>query len=238
MGPSRAQDEYRRDVAARGSNSPRGNRTPATGVKGPRADRYTMGPRSPESTRPGGVFLARHGETDYNAQGRFQGLLPVPLNATGRAQAHQLAIRAAPLGFVELWCSPLVRARETAEIVGVALALRPLEDARLVETDCGDWTDRTRAEIEAEDPTGYAAFAAADPDFTLPGGESFRAQTVRMMAALREIGRQPRPVLVITHGMAIRLVFAALGQPLDAVANAALLDCSGAASSSGRAPDF
>jgi broad specificity phosphatase PhoE len=207
-------------------------------VKGPRADRYTMGARSPESTRPGGVFLARHGETDYNAQARFQGLLPVPLNATGGAQAEQLALRAAEVGFLELWCSPLERARETAAIVGGALALVPREDARLVETDCGDWTDRTHAEVEAEDPAGYAAFVRADPDFTLPGGESFRAQTARMMAALREIGERPRPVLVITHGMSIRLVFAALGQPLDAVPNAALLDCCGAASSSGRAPDF
>ena len=238
MGPSRAQDELRPQPAARGDSSPRGNRTPATGVKGPRADRYTMGPRPREFTRPAGVFLARHGETDYNAQGRFQGRLPVPLNAIGRAQAQELAVRAAPLGFVELWCSPLARARETAEIVGAALALRPHEDARLVETDSGDWTDRTYTEIKAIDPAGFAAFVAADPDFTLPGGESFRDQTERMLSALADIARGPRPALVVTHGMSIRLVFAALGQSLATVPNAALLDCSGAASSSGRAPDF
>ena len=197
-----------------------------------------MGPRPRESTQLAGVFLARHGETDYNARRRFQGRLPVPLNATGRAQAHELAIRAAPVGFVELWCSPLARARETAEIVGAALGLRPHEDARLVETDSGDWTDRTYEEVTAIDPVGFAAFVAADPDFTLPGGESFRDQTDRMLAALGEIARGPRPALVVTHGMSIRLVFAALGQPLETVANAALLDCSGAASSSGRAPDF
>ena len=100
-----------------------------------------MGARSPESTRLAGVFLARHGETDYNAEHRFQGLLPVPLNANGRRQAEQLADDAAPLGFSELWCSPLARARETAEIVGDRLGLSPREDARLVETDTGDWTD-------------------------------------------------------------------------------------------------
>jgi broad specificity phosphatase PhoE len=197
-----------------------------------------MGPRPPESNWLEGLFLARHGETDYNALRRFQGLLPVPLNATGRAQAHELALRAAPLGFAALWCSPLARARETAEIVGAALALAPLEDARLVETDCGDWTDRPFAAVKAEDPDGFAAFLRADPDFAFPGGESFAAQTARMIAALREIGRGRRPALVVTHGMAIRLVFAALGHPLQTVPNAALLDCSGAASSSGRAPDF
>ncbi len=188
-----------------------------------------MGPRSPESTRLDGVFLARHGETDYNAQARFQGLLAVPLNDKGRSQARELARHAAPMGFNDLWCSPLTRARETAGIVGAALGLDPREDARLVETDCGAWTDRPFAEVAAEDPAGFAAFVAADPDFAFPGGESFRAQTARLMAALREIADGPLPVLVITHGMAIRLVFAALGRPVETVANAALLDCSGAA---------
>jgi broad specificity phosphatase PhoE len=197
-----------------------------------------MGARSPESTRLAGVFLARHGETDYNAEHRFQGLLPVPLNAKGRLQAEQLAEHAAAVGFTELWCSPLARAHETAEIVGARLGLSPREDPRLVETDTGDWTDRWFAEVKAEDPERFAAFVAADPDFAFPGGESFRAQTARVMEALTAIAEGPRPVLVICHAMAIRLAFAALGRPLGAVPNGALLDCSGAASSSGRAPDF
>ncbi len=207
-------------------------------MKGPRADRYTMGARSPEFTGTTGVFLARHGETDYNAVGRFQGRLAIPLNAAGRVQAEQLATRAGLMGFTELWASPLARARETADIVAAELGVRPREDARLVETDCGDWTDRTNAEIAAEDPAGFAAFVRADPDFAFPGGESFRDQTERVMAALREIAEPRRPTLVVTHGMSIRLAFAAIGRPLAAVANAALLDWSGAASSSGRAPDF
>ncbi len=124
-------------------DTPRGNRTPATGVKGPRADRYTMGARASESTRPGALLLARHGETAYNAEGRFQGLGPVPLNARGREQGRLLAEAAAGKGFVELWCSPLVRARETADIVAARIGLEPIEDERLVETDTGDWTDRT-----------------------------------------------------------------------------------------------
>ena len=197
-----------------------------------------MGPRPPEFTRLEGVFLARHGQTDYNAARRFQGLLPVPLNATGRAQAQQLARRAAEHGFAALWTSPLVRARETAAIVAAALRLPACEDRRLVETDTGEWTDRYFDEVSAVDPEGFAAFVRADPDFAFPDGESFRQQTARVMAALEEIAAGPRPVLVVTHGMAIRLVFAALGRPLERVPNAALLNCDGAASSSGRAPDF
>ncbi len=197
-----------------------------------------MGARPAESTRLDGVFLARHGETDYNAQGRFQGLGPVPLNALGRRQAEQLAELAAPHGFRELWCSPLARARQTAEIVGSRLGLAPIEDSRLVETDTGEWTDRTFASVMAEDPAGFAAFERADPAFAYPGGESLRDQTRRVMEALGEIARRPTPVLVICHGMVIRLVLAALGCPPAPVANAALIDCGRAASSSGRAPDF
>jgi broad specificity phosphatase PhoE len=219
-------------------DTPRGNRTPATGVKGPRADRYTMGAPEPESTRLDGVLLARHGETAYNAEGRFQGLLPVPLNERGREQARQLAEVAATRGFVEMWCSPLARARETADIVVARIGLTPIEDLRLVETDTGDWTDRTFASVKAEDPDGFAAFQRADPDFAYPGGESLRHQTVRVLDALGEIARRPKPVLVVFHAMAIRLALTALGHPTATVPNAALIDCAGAASSSGRAPDF
>jgi broad specificity phosphatase PhoE len=197
-----------------------------------------MGARPEESTRLAGVFLARHGETDYNAQGRFQGLGPVPLNAVGRRQGERLAERAATMGFRELWCSPLVRARETADIVGARLGLRPIADARLVETDTGRWTDRTFASVIAEDGDAFAAFERADPAFAFPGGESFRHQTERVMGALGEIAQRQTPILVVCHGMAIRLALAALGRPVASIPNAALIDCGRAASSSGRAPDF
>jgi len=170
-----------------------------------------------------GVWVARHGETDYNAQGRFQGLLPVPLNDVGLAQAAQLAERAAGLGFVELWSSTLLRARQTTAIVAERTGLEPREDERLVETDTGDWTDRWFSDVEAEDPAGMAAFRAADPHFAFPGGESFAHQTARMLAALSEVARGPKPVLVVTHGMGIRLLVAALGRGNERVDNAALL---------------
>ncbi len=207
-------------------------------MKGPRADRYTMGARSPESTRLDRVFLARHGETDYNRTGRFQGQLPVPLNAAGRAQAEQLAELAAPLEIAALWTSTLLRAEETAAIVASRLGVEPRPDVRLIETDCGLWTNRPHDDVAAEDPAAYAAFVRADPDFAFPGGESFRHQTERVLAALEDIARGPLPALAVTHGMSIRVALAALGHPIANVPNAALLNCSGAASSSGRAPDF
>jgi broad specificity phosphatase PhoE len=174
-----------------------------------------------------GIYLARHGETDYNAERRFQGQLPVPLNERGRAQAAELARRAHGEGFVELWTSPLRRARETADTVAAELGLEPREDARLMETDAGDWTDHLFSEIQERDPEGLARFLATDPSFAFPGGESFAVQTVRVLAALRDIAAGPRPVLVVCHGVSIRLALGALrGTPppdASATPNAALI---------------
>lgn len=160
----------------------------------------------PEQAR---LFLARHGQTDYNRTLRFQGQLPVPLDETGRAQAEELAERAASYGFASLWCSPLLRARETADAVERRLGLVAREDARLMETDAGDWTDRTFAEVHEESPELLAAFLAGDPGFAFPGGESFAEQETRVGAALDEIERGGLPALVICHGMVIRAAFSA-----------------------------
>jgi broad specificity phosphatase PhoE len=150
-------------------------------------------------------FLARHGETDYNRKRRFQGRLPIPLNDAGRAQAAELAELAASRGFVKLWCSPLARARETADIVSARIGLAPHEDARLVETDAGDWTDLPFADVQAADPERFAAFVGGHPNFRFPGGESFAEQGRRVAAALAEIEADLLPALVVCHGVVIRI---------------------------------
>jgi broad specificity phosphatase PhoE len=173
------------------------------------------------------VYLARHGQTAYNREGRFQGQQAIPLDDTGRAQAAQLAERAADYGFQALWCSPLLRARETADIVAAAISLEPIEDARLMETDAGDWTDLTFVEVRAQTPELFDAFAAADPSFAFPGGESFAQQELRVSAALRDVEAGELPALVVCHGMVIRAAFAArageVGVPFKRVPNAALV---------------
>ncbi|MGA2320661.1 MAG: histidine phosphatase family protein [Solirubrobacteraceae bacterium] len=150
------------------------------------------------------LYLARHGQTAYNLERRFQGRLPVPLDETGRAQAAELAERAADHGFAALWSSTLLRARETADIVARRIGLSPREDPRLVETDAGAWTDRTFAEVQAEAPQRFAAFLAGDPSFAFPRGESFAEQELRVAAALEDVERGDLPALVVCHGMVIR----------------------------------
>ena len=150
------------------------------------------------------IYLARHGQTAYNLEGRFQGHLPVPLDGAGRAQAAELAERAVAHGFATLWCSSLRRARETADAVARRTGLAPREDERFVETDAGEWTDRSFADVRAEAPEGFAAFVAGDPAFAFPGGESLAHQQERVAAALTDVEQGELPALVVCHGMVIR----------------------------------
>ncbi len=176
---------------------------------------------------PANIYLARHGQTAYNLERRFQGQQQVPLDDTGRAQATELAERAAGYGFRALWCSPLLRARETADAVARRLSLEPKEDARLMETDAGDWTDLTFAEVRARTPERFDAFATADPGFAFPGGESFAEQEVRVSAALKDVERGELPALVVCHGMVIRAALHSRAghdvEKVKRVANAALV---------------
>lgn len=177
------------------------------------------------------IYLARHGRTRYNHEGRFQGQSDVPLDATGIEQAAELAERAVAHRFAVLWASPLRRARQTAEAVAVRTGLTIHFDPRLMETDTGQWTDCTFAEMEAADPVGFQAWLVGDEQWAFPGGESFREQGDRVMAALAEIERGPQPALVICHGMAIRLALARRrgvpGPGPTAIANGALVPLDG-----------
>src|SRR3954464_2236201 len=133
------------------------------------------------------IHLARHGQTAYNHEGRFQGHLPVPLDATGREQAAALAEVAAGVELVSMVCSPLPRARETADIVAARIGLEPSEDARFAETDTGDWTGRSFAEVRAADPDGFRRFQGSDPASPSPGRASFAEQSDRVQDGLRDL---------------------------------------------------
>jgi broad specificity phosphatase PhoE len=176
------------------------------------------------------IWLARHGQTAYNHERRFQGHLPVPLDDTGREQARALARAATQRGWGALWCSPLERALQTAQIVGEAIDMQPHPDARFAETDCGDWTGRTFDEIEAEDPQRFRAFITADPSFAFPGGESFAQQAARVQDGLVDVRAGELPALVVCHRGVMRLALThARGHELSAieVPNAALVELPG-----------
>ena len=155
------------------------------------------------------IWLARHGETEDNKDRRFQGQKDVALNDTGREQARALAGSAKEHGFVALFSSPLVRAKETAEIVGAALGLAPQLDDRLKEVDTGDWTGRLKADLELDDPEAWAAFGRGGEDWRFPGGESLQDQQDRVIAALVDITQAGAlPALVVCHRGVVRCALA------------------------------
>ena len=150
------------------------------------------------------IFLARHGETTYNAERRFQGWSPkAVLTEKGIAQAHELAEQAAGHDFAALYASPLERARQTAGIVGERIGLEPVFDERFAETETGDWTEQLYDDV---DPELYARWQHAGEDWRFPGGESLEEQQERVIAGLVDVTQNGRlPALVVCHRGTIRV---------------------------------
>jgi 2,3-bisphosphoglycerate-dependent phosphoglycerate mutase len=149
-------------------------------------------------------LLARHGETDWNSERRWQGHADQPLNAVGRAQARELAETLADRAIYVVYASDLVRAHETAVIVADRLGLPVEVDAGLREVDVGDWAGRLLTEIERDDPEAFRRWQQGQKAWN--DGESYEEMGERVVAALLRIAaRHPaETVLVVTHGGSIR----------------------------------
>jgi len=152
------------------------------------------------------LFLARHGETEWNRVGRWQGNTDIPLSEVGRAQARQLAERLRDRNVTEIFSSDLSRARETAEIVAEALGVTRLRlDPRLRERGFGCFEGLTREECEERHAEVWASYLADRR--TVPPGAEPQAQVVaRVVAALTAVAESDLTghVLVVSHGAAIR----------------------------------
>jgi probable phosphoglycerate mutase len=150
------------------------------------------------------ILLARHGETDWNSERRWQGHADRPLNEVGREQARELAETLTDRAIDVVYSSDLLRAHETALIVGERLGLPVSVDAGLREVDVGDWSGRVHSEIEGLDPAGYRRWREGGKGWA--GGESYEEMGERVVAAvLRLAARHPgETVLIVTHGGSIR----------------------------------
>jgi probable phosphoglycerate mutase len=150
------------------------------------------------------ILLARHGETDWNSERRWQGHADRPLNDVGRDQARELAESLADRTIDVVYSSDLLRAHQTALIVAERLRLPVDVDAGLREVDVGDWSGRVHTEIEGLDPDGYRRWQDGGKGWT--GGESYDEMGERVVAAvLRLAARHPgETLLIVTHGGSIR----------------------------------
>ena len=165
------------------------------------------------------IYYIRHGETQWNADGRLQGTKDVPLNDLGRRQAAAagrilagLLARdgrsAAALAFV---ASPLGRARATMELVRGALKLPPAEyaiDARLREIAYGQWEGSTLPEMQAKDPVFFARRQADKWSVAAPGGESYAEVQTRVTDWYEQVTVD---TVAVAHGGTARALMVALG---------------------------
>jgi broad specificity phosphatase PhoE len=141
------------------------------------------------------LLLARHGETDWNREGRWQGWADAPLNENGRAQARELAEQLRSTPFDAVYSSDLARAHETAEIVAAPHDVPVIADSGLREIDVGSWSGLTRAELAEQFPNGDR-----------PDGETRDQHRERVHAAVERIARANlgRRILIVTHGGTMR----------------------------------
>lgn len=172
------------------------------------------------------LYIARHGETDWNTAMRWQGHTDIPLNDNGRLQARALAGRLRGVTIADVVTSDLSRAQETGAIVAseLGLAIR-YTDAALRERQYGVFEGLTRAECEAQHADAWRAWVASRT--VPPGGESNEAFTARLVAAIARVAVDVTPVdtpaLVVTHGGAMRAMIATVGiDVVPPLANGAL----------------
>jgi broad specificity phosphatase PhoE len=152
-------------------------------------------------------YLIRHGETDWNLHGRWQGHTDIPLNEDGRAQAGRLAarLRAERMRFDACYSSDLQRAWETAGVVGAALDLAPLPLPALREINVGSWSGLTSIEVRAQDGETYARYKSGE-DVARGGGEHFLDLYTRVVAAVEQLADQHpgNTLALVTHGGPVR----------------------------------
>ncbi len=165
------------------------------------------------------LWLVRHGQTDWNLKGRFQGQADPPLNATGLRQAHDLAARLDGTAYAALYSSDLLRARQTAAALADRIGLRVRLDARLREVSHGVWDGLLVTEVQARYGGSWAE-RQRNPDVARPpGGETVVEVATRVAAALDDIARlhPGAEVLVVSHGLALATALCrAWGRPLRA----------------------
>jgi broad specificity phosphatase PhoE len=166
------------------------------------------------------IWLVRHGQTDWNLEGRLQGQLDVPLNDTGLEQARLLAESMRGKVFDALFSSDLLRARQTAEIISSVIGLPITFDRRLREISQGEVEGMLFSDVILKFENALADRSRNPVDSRLPGGESVAELASRFKDCMDDIVclKVKKPVLVVAHGLAIATILCqARDYPMETV---------------------
>lgn len=174
------------------------------------------------------VYFIRHGTTENNIGGRFQGKSDIPLGETGRKQAACLGERFADIPLDAVYSSPLARARQTAEGICTHLHLQPILCPALREIDGGLLEGRTNEENTRDYPAVMDAFRNAPAQFCPPQGESARQVHERVIAEVRRLVRENegKTIAVVSHGYALLCSLGCLDTPFEKLQSKILANAS------------
>lgn len=165
------------------------------------------------------LILVRHGATDWNRDGRYQGQSDTPLNDEGIAQARRLVELLRPAAISHVVSSDLERAHATARILTEGLRLAPPRlDPRLREIDLGQWEGKLASQIAQDEREAWEARNRDPVDTGAPGGETTRQVAARIWTCLDEIAAQApqATTAVVSHGLSLATALCrARGLPLE-----------------------
>ena len=154
------------------------------------------------------LLLIRHGQTDWNVQGRYTGQSDIPINETGREQARRLAAELKALPPDVIYASDLIRAHETAEIIATACGVALYADHRLREINQGVWEGMLFPDIKAKFAREFAARKADPLTVAAPKGETVGQVRERVLAAVQAIVRKHpgQRVAIVAHGLVLAII--------------------------------
>lgn len=166
------------------------------------------------------IIIIRHGETEWNKTGRFQGHSDVPLSAEGRAQAAALGKNLVVDHVDAIYASDLTRAMETAAPLAQRFGLEVISDPLLRELNFGSWEGRNFNDVNAENPDVMKTFYNDPERVNIPDSEPFPEFQRRVARRVREIVAQERGkrIVIVSHGASIRILFAdILSMPIRSI---------------------
>jgi hypothetical protein len=154
------------------------------------------------------IIIIRHGETEWNQTGRFQGHSDVPLSETGRAQAEALGRNLALDHVDAIYASDLIRAMETAAPLAARFGLTVMSDPLLRDLNFGAWEGRSFSDVNAENPDAMKQFYNDPERADIPHSEPFPDFQKRVAGRVRAIAAEQRGkrVVIVSHGASIRIL--------------------------------